>query len=363
MAQTEKLRLTLPPEAERYVRRDAPVGVRRMAAGGALPLEPVDLATVLFALVHDPDDEVKSRARTSLEQLPDNVIDPVLSGDAHPAVLGYLAHVHKDDPARAERLALNKAVDDRTYVLLASLPHRRVVEIVANTQERMLRCPEVVEALGENPLTGRSTIDRVLPFMGISRPDAEVHEAEDSEAVPEAEPGEITDEAATAALRALLGDETGEFAASLIDDDVELDPEDAGGLIALVQKMTVMQKVKLARLGNKEARSLLVRDRNKIVASAAIRSPKITDNEVEGFAKARNVSDEILRIIAANREWTRNYQVKLGLATNPKCPVPSAMKFLNFLQVRDLKAIMKSKDVPSAISTHSRRLLQKKGKI
>ncbi len=362
MAQNEKVRLTLPPEAERYVRRDAPVGVRRMAAGGALPLGPVDLATVLFALVHDPDDEVKQKARTSLEQLPDNVLDPVLSGEAHPAVLSFLGHVHKDHAERMERLALNQAADDRTFVFLAGLPHRRVVDIVANNQQRMLRCPEIVDALGENPLTGRATIDRILSFMGIDRPDAEVSEEAEAEAA-DLDPESITDSAAAAALRALLGDDTGAFAAGLIDDDVELDPEEQGNLFALVQKMTVMQKVKLARLGNKEARGLLVRDRNKIVATAAIRSPKITDNEIEALAKARNVSDEILRVISNNREWTRNYQVKLGLATNPKCPIPSAMKFLNFLQVRDLKSIMKSKDVPSAISTHARRLLQKKGKI
>ena len=126
--------------------------------------------------------------------------------------------------------------------------------------------------------------------------------------------------------------------------------------------MNVMQRIKLARMGNKEARGLLVRDRNKIVASAAIRSPKITDNEVEGFAKARNVSDEVLRIISNNRDWTRSYGVKVALATNPKCPVPTAMKFVNYLQERDLRAIMKSKDVPSLISTHARRLLEKKGK-
>jgi hypothetical protein len=81
------------------------------------------------------------------------------------------------------------------------------------------------------------------------------------------------------------------------------------------------------------------------------------------MAKARNVCDEVLRIIASNREWTRAYQVKLALSTNPKCPVPTAMKFLNFLQERDLKNIMKSKDVPSPVAMHARRMLQKKGKI
>jgi hypothetical protein len=116
-------------------------------------------------------------------------------------------------------------------------------------------------------------------------------------------------------------------------------------------------------MGNKEARGLLIRDRNKIVAAAAIRSPKITGQEVESFAKARNVSDEVLRIIANNRDWTRSYNVKLALATNPKCPVPTAMKFVNYLQERELRSIMRSKDVPTPISTQARRLLQKKGKI
>jgi hypothetical protein len=39
------------------------------------------------------------------------------------------------------------------------------------------------------------------------------------------------------------------------------------------------------------------------------------------------------------------------------------MKFVNFLQDNDLRSIVKSKDVPSAVSTHARRILMKKGKI
>ena len=106
----------------------------------------------------------------------------------------------------------------------------------------------------------------------------------------------------------MLGDDAGGFARDLIEEhEGELDEETQGNLFALVQKMTVMQKIKLARMGNKEARGLLVRDRNKLVATAAIRSPKVTENEVETFAKARNLSDEVLRMIASNREWTRSY--------------------------------------------------------
>lgn len=363
MSEAQTIQLVLSPQAERYVRSDAPVEVRRLAATGALPLEPVELATVLFALLHDADLEVKTRAQRSLEQLPDTVATRVLASNAHPALLSWLAQLWRDRADRMELLALNAATDDRSYAFLASLPHRRVIEIVANNQTRLLRHPEIVEALGNNPLTGRATIDRILSFLGLERPEAELSD-ESAPGQPRA-PGALSDESALAALRELLGDDVSAFAPELIQELAEneaLDAEKESNLFAVVQKMNVMQKVKLARMGNKEARGLLIRDRNKIVASAAVRSPKITQQEVAGFAKARNVSDEVLRIIANNRDWIRNYAVKVALATNPKCPIPTAMKFVNHLQERDLRSIMKSRDVPTPIATHARRLLEKKGK-
>ena len=363
MSEGQTIQLVLSAQAEKYVRRDAPVEVRRLAARGALPLEPVELASVLFALLHDADLEVKTRAQKSLEQLPDAVAGAVLAGEAHPALLGWLAQLWRDRADRMELLALNAATDDRCYAFLAGLPHRRVIEIVANNQTRLLRHPEIVEALGNNPLTGRATIDRILSFLGLERPAAEL--AEEAGDAASGAPSALSDESALAALRELLGDDVSSFAPDLVRELAEneaLDPEKQGNLFALVQKMNVMQKVKLARMGNKEARGLLIRDRNKIVASAAVRSPKITQQEIEGFAKARNISDEVLRIIANNRDWTRNYVVKVALATNPKCPIPTAMKFVNYLQERDLRSIMKSRDVPTPIATHARRLLEKKGR-
>jgi len=356
-----KIRLTLSPAAERYVRREGPVEVRRMAARGALPLPPVELATVLFALLHDPDAETEERARQSLEGLPRPIVASVLSGAAHPAVLSHLARVHEGDAALIETLALNPAADDATLAYLASLPHKRVVDIVSNNQERMLRCSEIVEALGNNPLTGRAVIERILSFLGLARGNSEAAEEGDEGSPAQAQP--ITDAEAEAALRAILGDDVSEFHAGLVEDGHELDEADKKNLFALMQTLSVFQKIKLARTGNKEARGLLIRETNKIVAAAVVRSPKITDQEVLGFAKSRNVSDEVLRLISANRDWTKNYQIRLALAGNPKCPQPVAMRFVNYLQEKDLLSLMKSKDVPSAISTHARRLLSKKGKI
>jgi len=348
-----RIRLTLSPQAEKYARRDAPLGVRKMAARGALPLEPIELATVLFALAHDPDAEVKDTARRSLDELPPNVLTTVVSGPSNPALLSYLAHVHCENESVCQSLALNPATDDATIAYLATLPLRAVVEIVSNNQERMLRHEPIVDALGQNPLTGRSVIERILKFLGVSS-EAVVEDSYDEE---------LSEEAAEKALIAMLGSESAEVAKVLASEEDLEDEALQGNLFAAIQNMTVMQKIKLARVGGKEARGLLIKDRNKIVATSVLSSPKITETEVVAIAQSRSVSDEILRQISHNKEWTRSYAIKLALSTNPKTPQPQAIKFLNYLQDRDLKALMKSKDVPSVISTHARRILTKKGKI
>ncbi len=352
MGSSTKIRLNLSPQAEKYVRSDAPVEARRMAARGALPLEPVELATVLFALIHDPDTEVKTRAGESLEQLPEPVAFSVLDGPTHPAVLSHLAGMHRESEVHCEKIALNSSADDSTIAFLATLPLRRVIDIISNNQERLLRCDDIVEALGANPLTGRAVIERILTFLGVG---------DDVEDI--ANPEDISGHAAEAAVRALLGDEMTDVVRYLASEE-DFDDEDlSNNLFAAIQKMTVMQKVKLARVGGKEARTLLVRDRNKVVSASVISSPKLTDIEVVTIAKSRNVSDEVLRMIAGNREWTKKAQVRLGLATNPKCPQAAAIKFLNYLQDKELRTIMKSKDVPSAIASHARRILTKRGKF
>lgn len=353
---SQKIRLELSPEAEKYVRAEAPREARLIAARGALPLPPVEIASVLFALMHDDDAEIKATARDSLESLPDKVMSSVLSGPSHPAVLDHLAQVFRENEAHAETLVLNPATADSTVAFLAGQPIKNVVDIVANNQERLLRCPGIVDALGANPMTGRSVIDRILAFIGL----------EDAPDEAPIDPDSIGDDEARDALRAVLGEDFAEHRSLLLDDhdqDDEVDTSTSGNLYALIQNMSVFQKIKLGRMGNKEARGLLVRDRNKVVAIAAVTSPKITDNELIAIAKSRAVCDEVIRMVAMNKDVTRNYQVKHALATNPRTPQAMAMKFVNYLQDRDLMAIMKSKDVPTNISTHARRILTRKGKL
>jgi hypothetical protein len=348
-----KVKLRLSAQAEKYARPDAPVEARKMAARGALPLEPIELATVLFVLASDSEPQVKETARLSLQELPPHILDMVLSGSAHPALLSFLAHIHKDNEAHCEAIALNNQSDDATIAWLATLPHSRVIDIISQNQERMLRHEEIVDALGANPLTGRAVIERILSFLGLK----------ERGTTDDADEG-MCEADAEAAVLEMLGGDMAEIARLLVSErDSEGDEAEGGNLLAVIGNMSVMQKIKLARVGGKEARSLLIRDRNRIVATAVLASPKLTEAEVVTFAQNRSMGDELLRIISNNREWTKNYQIKLALTTNPKTPIPQAIKFMNYLQDRDLRLLMKSKDVPSNISSQAGRILAKKGKL
>jgi hypothetical protein len=356
--QPQKIRLELSPQAEKYARRDAPREVRLMAARGALPLQPLELATVLFALMHDEDAEVKSTARDSLEGLPDTVIDVVLAAPAHPALLDHLARAFIASEPRLERIGLNPATADRTIAFLAAQPFRSVVDIVANNQQRLMRSPAIVDALGANPLTGRSVIERILTFLGVPAP-----RDDEADAPPPTPVEEVSEEEARAALEVVLGTSFAALVEEQTEPVAEQELEQGGSLYSLIQNLSVFQKIKLGRAGNKEARSLLVRDRNKIVAISAVTSPKITEQELLTIAQSRNVSDEVIRVVSRNKEATRNYQIKLALATNPKTQQAIAMKFVNYLQDKDLSKLVKSKDVPTVIATHARRILMRKGKL
>jgi hypothetical protein len=229
---------------------------------------------------------------------------------------------------------------------------------------RLLRCETLVEALGENPLTGMATIDRILHFLGVERGE---HEEVEAEAKPVDVPLPPPPEPSAEAAAPVDLNDASDIPPELIEEsEKELDDDEkeerGRNIMARVGKMSIMEKMKLARFGNTDARALLVRDRNKLVASAAIRNPKIGDAEIEGYARSRQLSDEVIRIISNNKQWTRNYAVKRGLVMNPKCPQGTAIKFLNFLTDRDLGALMRSRDVPGPISVQARRLLARKGK-
>ncbi len=131
-------------------------------------------------------------------------------------------------------------------------------------------------------------------------------------------------------------------------------------LFSKILNMTVSEKVKLALRGNKDARNILIRDSSKMIRRFVLQNPRIGDSEVIAICRNRSADDELLRQIAARREWMKNYQVRLALATNPKTPLPIAMRQVFTLGERDLQQLAKSRNVPQAVATQARRIVIEK---
>jgi hypothetical protein len=119
-------------------------------------------------------------------------------------------------------------------------------------------------------------------------------------------------------------------------------------------------KIRAATLGNAFARAVLIRDTNKQVAMACIRSPAISDSEALRYAANRSLDDDVIRYIANNRQWLRLYGVKVALVNNPKCPMGVSMRLLPHLSVRDLKLLARSKGIPSALATAAKNMLSQR---
>lgn len=127
-----------------------------------------------------------------------------------------------------------------------------------------------------------------------------------------------------------------------------------------VHTMSVPEKIQLAFKGNKEARTLLIRGANRAIFTAVMRSPSISENEILQIAQSPDVDEEVLRIIARNKEWMNRYETRAGLVNNPKPPLDLSLKTLSTLRRKDLALLSKSKNVPIALSNRAQKLLDAK---
>jgi hypothetical protein len=143
----------------------------------------------------------------------------------------------------------------------------------------------------------------------------------------------------------------------LEDEDTTAQGKDAAP--TLLSGLPVKKKMKLAFKGTREQRAQLIRDPNKIVSAAVLSSPKLTEAEVEAFAKMGNVSDEVLRVIGMNRTWLKNYGTVLALVRNPKTPPAISMQLLPRISERDMKQISVDRNVPEALKLAARKFIVK----
>jgi len=146
----------------------------------------------------------------------------------------------------------------------------------------------------------------------------------------------------------------------IVEPEQEYSEEHRQNLYQEILKMTVPEKIRLAMLGNREARNFLIHDRNKIISMAVLRSPKMSNSEILNFAQQKNTPDDVVLTISKNRIWMRNYLIKVAIVSNPKTPLTVAIKFLDHLHDKDLQTLYRSKNVPSVLAQAAGRVLFKR---
>ena len=147
--------------------------------------------------------------------------------------------------------------------------------------------------------------------------------------------------------------------APLVDSEGDLDLGDENetkeSATQRLAKMSFPDKLKAAVKGSREMRSILIRDPNKMISAAVLSSPKLTENEIEAFARMASLSEEVLRTICQNRAWTKSYKVILGLTKNPKTPLAMALTFMGRLNSSDLKGLSVDRNVPEGLRIAARK--------
>ncbi len=359
---------TLPKPLQKHADERAPLPLRLMGAKGLVPaVAAPDLVTLLYFLAFDPEAEVREVATRTAAGLPDKMYGVALRSEAvRGPVLDWLADRFAGNQQATELILLNPSTLDETVARLAPTVSQPLVEIVRQNELRMLRHDDIIRALCHNPNALASTIDGACDFCvrnGLLLLDVpqlvEAHKrvhGVDPTAHPPVE--EETAEKLMKEYRDELAVEQGEGEQRGVETE-----EEASRKLNMTQrilKMSVSQKIKLATLGNHGARTLLLRDSNKLVCMAAVTSPRITDGEILGLANSRTVNADVLRYIYSNREFTRTYVVKATLVRNPKVPLPTALKMMFTLQEKDIKDLARDRNVPQTIQSQAKAFMMKK---
>lgn len=148
------------------------------------------------------------------------------------------------------------------------------------------------------------------------------------------------------------------------DDEAPIDEEGEQFLskFKISQMMGIGEKIKMALTGDKEWRSILVKDSNKLVSGSVVKNPRITEGEVLQLIKSGIQNDEIMRLICSNKEWIKSYKIRKSLIENNRTPVQNSMRYLATMGEKDLAGFAKSKNISSVVSTMAKRLLLSKKK-
>ena len=389
------------PVVKAVVEGSAPRAAQLAASRGLLPLPQADLLELLVGLSENPDPEIKKNALETLGSQQTSDIDgAVRSSETAPSVLRYFAE-RTELPASVHEAVLINANTPATAIasFAARTTNGSLLELISFNQQLLIQNPAIIDAIIANssrtPEAERRASEIKREFFEKERGAQQIANelrARGNEAAAEfLESAEFAGDLGSSGLSlddALFlaqhievpdretddswlsleyieeiyeeSEEQRQAAINKIIGEMQTEEEDIPGerisMINRIMKMGVKDRVKLGQKGDREARNILIRDPNRLVSSAVINNPRITEQEVEVIASMRSLSEDILRQVASNRQWARSYKIMHQLAKNPRTPLANTMTIMSRLQLRDLVALTKNRNVPEAVRRQAQRL-------
>lgn len=333
----------------------APEDLKGSLARGIFPLGPANMLEVLVILSADEDEAIRSAAARSLEGVPESLVLGVCSSPSSPsALLDRLARLFSGNSGILEKVILNPSTPDRTIAFVASLDNPGLLEIIGRNQRRLEQAPMVLASLKSNPATPLSILQLWEESEARRQGDwartlKENKEQAEGEKPPESSlPGILVEE-----------DESppSDSAAESVRRAEEMKKQT---IIQILKEMSTGHKVALAIKGNSEVRKILVRDKNRLINTKVLENPRVTESEIENYAKSTNVPEDVLRKIGSTREWVRQPVVVRALVNNPKTPLGLSMGLLKMIPLRELENLSKNRNIPEALRNTARKWYQQR---
>jgi hypothetical protein len=290
-------------------------------SGGAhIPLS--ERVEILAVLTHDHDEMIAERAEQALlSTAPELFVEALKRENALPALFAYAGKNLGKNAAVVEAMLANRNCAGEHLVPIVPLLSAAQVQALMEELDRVSASHALAATLEHSTNLTADQKNTLRELSGTSVPDDLKHLAD---AAAEAEP----------------------------------DLQKRQTLLQQIAKMTVAQRVQFAMKGASDARRTLIRDSNKVVQRAVLQSPRLTEQEVESFAAMANLTDEILRLMAGNRNFRKNYVVVRNLMNNPKCPLDVTLHMLPMLNPADLKKLSMNKNVPETLRTTAAKLMR-----
>jgi len=340
------------PLVEQFRQGRVPRDLRLMAAQGALPLGPADLADLLEFLLHDVDEEIRNGASASLLAIPAAELRPLARDrSSAPGLLAWVL-TRREEPELQEAVLQNATLPDEAIEARAAALPEELAELVVINQVRLLRRTTLLEALEQNQNLSKDQRRRLRElresFHIGEQPPAPAPAP--PPAAPPPEPVEAEPEPAPPATEA-------EAIAQYLGDDEQQDDKKIS-TVQRIYRMNTAEKLIAALKGSREDRAILVRDTNRLVSSAVLGSPRLTDVEIESFAGMKSLSDEVLRKIGSHREWTKRYGVVANLVKNPRTPLAISLGLVSRLNPRDIKGLSVDRNVPEVIRKQAQKFIK-----